>query len=635
MFFRSFGSCFVDNNENQVEVVISYARRHSNAENMGKKGSWFSAIKRVFTQVPRRSRPMDQKKSNKEKKKGKGILRHGETKSFIPLFKEPSSIEKILGEADQLLIRPPPALDEPRNPPALLGRPTSPRVASPKAAAHRASSPKAASPRAFSPRAASPKAPSPRAVSPRAVSPRVSSPEARPKVFTAGAASSKAAVPKVAQRKKEVSYVQRPEPTLRNQQLSATKIQAAYRGYMLIKVAKLIWLLWRNSIDYVIMFALLISKTEFQSLEGLVRLQGVVRGQNVKRQTANAMKQMQLLVRVQTQIQSRRIQMLENQTLQQQAYRNDREAESTLSKWTLNQLSEAGQNEDWDDSLLKKEEVEERLRKKVEAVIKRERAMAYAYSQDVYSKSLLPKFIVKLMSFGFAETNPKSAQSQLDMRSNGFPWWWNWLERQLPPASTSQSQAAPRSIALTPPRAVSEYRPSAQLHSSNHKHDNHESLTPRSSRSAIPLRARQFQTPNRTPPANSPSGFKYSKPRASVANSAYDVPLKDDDSLMSCPPFSVPNYMIPTASAKAKARANSNPRERFPGTPGTPGNDSRRRFSFPLTPNGGSFKWNKGSNKDSASQMDKHESPRSRDFSVDSAVSMPALVGRKPFNRFV
>ncbi|KAL2242383.1 UNVERIFIED_CONTAM: Protein IQ-DOMAIN 14, partial [Sesamum indicum] len=230
------------------------------------------------------------------------------------------------------------------------------------------------------------------------------------------------------------------------------------------------------------------------------------------------------------------------------------------------------------------------------------------------------------------KANPKSAQSQLDMRSNGFPWWWNWLERQLPPASTSQSQAAPRSITLTPPRAISEYRPSPRLHASNHKHDNHESLTPRSSRSAIPLRARQFQTPNRTPPANSPSGFKYSKPRASAASSAYDVPLKDDDSLTSCPPFSVPNYMTPTASAKAKARANSNPRERFPGTPG---NDSRRRFSFPLTPNAGSFKWNKGSNKDSASQMDKHESPRSRDFSVDSAVSMPALVGRKPFNRFV
>lgn len=42
----------------------------------------------------------------------------------------------------------------------------------------------------------------------------------------------------------------------------------------------------------------------------------MVRGQNVKRQTMNAMKQMQLLVRVQSQIQSRRIHMLDTQARQ-------------------------------------------------------------------------------------------------------------------------------------------------------------------------------------------------------------------------------------------------------------------------------------------------------------------------------
>lgn len=47
-------------------------------------------------------------------------------------------------------------------------------------------------------------------------------------------------------------------------------------------------------------------------MKGLVRLQRVVRGHSVKRQTMNAMKYMQLLVRVQTQVQSRRIQMLEH-----------------------------------------------------------------------------------------------------------------------------------------------------------------------------------------------------------------------------------------------------------------------------------------------------------------------------------
>lgn len=97
--------------------------------------------------------------------------------------------------------------------------------------------------------------------------------------------------------------------------------------------------------------------------------------------------------------------------------------------------------------------------------------------------------------------------------------------------------------------------------------------------------------------------------------------------------------MAPTVSAKAKARANSNPKERYMGTPSS---DTKRRMSFPLTQGIGSFKWNKGSffsnSKDTSSPrvLDKHQSLQSvGDLSVDSTVSLPAGVGRKPFNRFV
>lgn len=57
-----------------------------------------------------------------------------------------------------------------------------------------------------------------------------------------------------------------------------------------------------------------------------------------------------------------------------------------------------GQNDNWDDSTLTKEEVEARLRKRVEAVIKRERAMAYAYSNQV----ILSTFS-SLSIYGFRE----------------------------------------------------------------------------------------------------------------------------------------------------------------------------------------------------------------------------------------
>ncbi|KAF3675966.1 hypothetical protein FXO38_04538 [Capsicum annuum] len=543
---------------------------------MGKKGSWFSAIKRVFTPSSKEKLANESEKRSAKEKKGHGKLKHAETKSFIPLFREPSSIEKILGEADEQ------KLLSPRF--TLPAGAVSPRVSSYRFITPSATSPRVASPKASSSRRlTSPKAPSQRVTSPRAASPRAISPKAHPPRVSS---------PNVSHNRKEISYAYRPEPTLRTHNLSATKIQAAYRGYM--------------------------ARRSFRALRGLVRLQGVVRSSNVKKQTANAMKQMQLLVRVQTQIQSRRIQMLESQALQHQAYRNDKEVESSISKWT--QLCEAGNQDNWDDSLLTKEEVEGRLRKKVEAVIKRERAMAYAYSHQLW------------------KNDPKSA---LDLGANGFPWWWNWLERQLPSGNANKIPAAVKDIKLTPTRAISEHKPSpTPVNNITFRrilsdYDNHDSsVTPMSTKSAIPTRGKQMHNPTRTPPMNNSSLKKYSRARASASNYPFDLPLKDDDSLTSCPPFSVPHYMSQTASAKAKARANSNPKERNLEKQSS---DTKKRFSFPLTPNVWSSKWSKGSGKDSTSrkEVDKHESMADH-ISVDSTVSMPAVVGgRRPFNRFV
>ncbi|PKI69809.1 protein IQ-DOMAIN 14 [Punica granatum] len=556
---------------------------------MGKKGSWFAAIKKVFVSHSK-DKPVNESEEKKDRKKNKGNakLRQGERKSFIPLFREPSSIEKILGDAERehnIIFRPPlvstsPPVEQPKTPsfvpppPPALPREPSPRPASPRAASSREPSQRVASPRAPSPRAASPRAASPKAPSPRVVN-----------------------------HQREFSY--RPEPTLRNHHASATKIQAAYRGYM--------------------------ARRSFRALRGLVRLQGVVRGQNVKRQTMNAMKYMQLLVRVQSQIQSRRIQMLENQARQQA---QNKEVESNLGKWSL--APEAGNDEHWDDSLLTKEEVEVRLQRKVEAVIKRERAMAYAYSHQLW------------------KSNPKSAQTPLmNMHAGGYPWWWNWLERQLPQSNTPETQMqTPKSYRLTPMRSNSELKPSPRPTSSSANKqpsfgfDNIDSAgTPRSTRSSVPISsskvARTPPSSRMVPPSPGTSGSNKLRIRATGRESPFG--MKDDDSLASCPPFSVPSYMAPTVSAKAKVRANSNPRDRFPGTPSE---ESSRRGSFPLTQGIRSFKWNKGSifsgSRDSPSSqrgngLDKHQTLDSTgNLSVDSTVSLPAgAIGRKPFNRFV
>ncbi|KAK9068745.1 hypothetical protein SSX86_012860 [Deinandra increscens subsp. villosa] len=526
---------------------------------MGRTGSWFSAIKKVFTPNSKDKLPNEKEKKSSHEKKVRGRSKHGESRSFIPLFREPSSIEKILGEVDQQLLF--------MGHPTPVEQPTTPQPTTPQPL--------------FSGRPASPRVSPHRAASPRAVSPK-SSP------------------PRVVQRRTEISY--RPEPTLRNQHLSATRIQAAYRGYM--------------------------ARKSFRALKGLVRLQGVLKGQNAKRQTVNAMKQMQLLVRVQTQIQSRRIQTLENQALERQTHENDKDIESSLGKWTSNDLPEIG-DEHWDDSVVTKEERDARLRRKMEAMIKRERAMAYAYSHQLW------------------KATPKSAQTALtDIRSGGYPWWWNWLERQLP---SDEPPTKHPEFTPTPLRSYLDQKPSPTPESSVLKQTGSpfenlntplDTPTPKSSKSTVPTRARPLMTPTRTPPSTTPNLMKYSRSKGGAVGSTY--PTKDDDSLMSCPPFSVPNYMSPTVSAKAKARLTGNHKDQLTSTAASE-TSSRRRFSFPLSQTiGSSFKWSKGSSsKDSTTLqapkvLEKHKSPRSiGNLSMDSSMSMPAAFGRKPFNRFV
>lgn len=231
-----------------------------------------------------------------------------------------------------------------------------------------------------------------------------------------------------------------------------------------------------------------------------------------------------------------------------------------------------------------------------------------------------------------------------DIRSGGFPRWWSWLEHQLP----SESRGS-KNIQFTPPRAASERKASPKPPSSGRQYhfgfDNIETSTPKSSRSSIIPSAKPARTPlsSRAAQASTSSLSKYSRRRASGADSPFSLPLKDDDSLTSCPPFSAPNYMTPTVSARAKVRASSNPKERLPGTPGS--ESSKRRLSFPFSQGiEGSIKWNSqrgslsSSNKDPnfGKVLDRHQSLQSiGNSSVNSTVSMPATVGRKPFNRFV
>ncbi|XP_010508384.1 PREDICTED: protein IQ-DOMAIN 14-like [Camelina sativa] len=488
-----------------------------------------------------------------------------------------ASPQAVSSKSPSPRVEPPPTLDTPRppspkppspraDPPRLdVPRPTTPRPPSPRAEAPRFDAPRPTTPKPPSPRAEPPRLEAPRPTTPKPPSPRADPPRLdAPRPTTPKLPSPRAVSPRAVQRR-EIVY--RPEPTLSVQHASATKIQGAFRGFM--------------------------ARKSFRALKGLVRLQGVVRGYSVKRQTINAMKYMQQVVRVQSQIQSRRIKVLENKA----------QVEKDEAKWAA---TEAG-NDNWDDSVLTKEERDARSLRKTEAIIKRERSMAYAYSRKLWKNS------------------PKSTQE--NRSSGGFPQWWNWADRQNPLASPAPSYSQPvRDFRLTPSRLC----PSPLSQSSKKHHtrlDNHfDSSTPRSSRSTLLTPSRHTGT------------SRYSRGRLIRGQ---DSPFKDDDSLTSCPPF--PSYMAPTVSAKAKVRPNSNPKERVMGTPVS----EKRRMSYPPTQQQGldTFRWNKGSlvMSNSSSQrspgspggvvLEKHKTLKSvGNLSIGSSAS---TVGRKEFNRFV
>ncbi|CAN8286603.1 unnamed protein product [Cochlearia groenlandica] len=309
-----------------------------------------------------------ERKSGKEKSKKRfGKLRHGEP---------PSSIEKIFIEAeiDHNLVFKPPTLTPDRTNPSSVSpaRPASSRVeaTSTKPPSQRAVLPSLDS----TPRPPSPKPPSPTEASQRAYSPILDTQRPpSPKPLSLRAVSP------------------RPEPTLLVQHACATKIQSAFRGSK--------------------------ARKSFIALKGLARLQRLAKGYNVKRQTINAMKYMQQLVRVQSQIQSRRVKRLENQS---QVEKDDaRKAETEAS------------NDTWDDSMLTKQEKDARSQKKIDAIAKRERSMAYAHSHKL------------------SRNSPKSTQ---DIGSSGrLSLWWKWMDHKLLLASHVPSQSQPlRDNRLTP-----------------------------------------------------------------------------------------------------------------------------------------------------------------------------------------
>nr|XP_016482940.1 PREDICTED: protein IQ-DOMAIN 1-like [Nicotiana tabacum]XP_016482941.1 PREDICTED: protein IQ-DOMAIN 1-like [Nicotiana tabacum]XP_016482942.1 PREDICTED: protein IQ-DOMAIN 1-like [Nicotiana tabacum] len=329
------------------------------------------------------------------------------------------------------------------------------------------------------------------------------------------------------------------------EEIAAIRIQTAFRGYL--------------------------ARRALRALRGLVRLKTLVDGPTVKQQTANTLKCMQTLSRAQSQISSRRSRLLEeNRTLQRQ-----------LMQKHAKELESLRKGEEWDDSLQSKEQIEASLLSKYEAATRRERALAYSYShQQTWKKSSKSTRLLFM-----DPTNPQ--------------WGWSWLERWMgarPTETQSMSEKELKSDQMSV-RSASMSIAGGEITKAFARHQLNSELP--SSPSSQKQGHQSPTTPFKT--ANSVAARKLKSARVAAISQDDDArsmisiqsernrrhsigvsSIRDDESLASS--SSVPSYMVPTKSAKAKTRLQ-NPLGMENGTPekGSAGS-VKKRLSYPPSP---------------------------------------------------